>query len=150
METRRDFASLLDDLFQAADAPDGAAIVPAVDYLTVVEELHSGRIRVSQEAALADYRAAAGDTLQDELEQLIAERAGVVEPLPPVSEATVAGELGLDGRDRAGLARARRLFALRNHPDRVAPQLRDHALRRMQIANMLIDAAEREIEKSPH
>ena len=152
METKGDFASLLDDLFQAADVSEGPPAVPAVDYLAVVEELHSGRIRVSPEAALAGYRETEDDELQAELAELIAERecADVLEALPPVSEDAVARELELGGRDRAGLAQARRLFALRNHPDRVALHLREHALRRMQIANMLIDAAEREMDKARH
>ena len=36
------------------------------------------------------------------------------------------------------------VFALHNHPDRVAPHLRQHALARMQIANRLIDEARRD------
>jgi hypothetical protein len=39
--------------------------------------------------------------------------------------------------------RLRRDFAFHNHPDRVAPHLRNHAIRRMQVANMLIDEARR-------
>jgi hypothetical protein len=35
----------------------------------------------------------------------------------------------------------RRKFAMANHPDRVAPPVRDQATRRMTIANMLIDEA---------
>jgi hypothetical protein len=35
----------------------------------------------------------------------------------------------------------RRKFAMANHPDRVAPRVRDQATRRMTIANMLIDDA---------
>ena len=35
----------------------------------------------------------------------------------------------------------RRKFAMANHPDRVAPPIRDEATRRMTIANMLIDDA---------
>jgi hypothetical protein len=35
----------------------------------------------------------------------------------------------------------RRKFAMANHPDRVAPQIREQATRRMTIANMLIDEA---------
>ena len=36
----------------------------------------------------------------------------------------------------------RRAFAFKNHPDRVAPHLRQRAMVRMQVANMLIDEAE--------
>ena len=37
----------------------------------------------------------------------------------------------------------RRSFAFANHPDRVAPHLRQRAMIRMQVANMLIDEAKR-------
>ena len=40
----------------------------------------------------------------------------------------------------------RRRFALANHPDRLAPQVREHATRRMTIANSLIDQALRDIK----
>jgi hypothetical protein len=39
------------------------------------------------------------------------------------------------------LHRIRREFALANHPDRVAPPMRERATRRMTIANALIDEA---------
>jgi hypothetical protein len=51
-------------------------------------------------------------------------------------------ELGLmPGMAPADLQRIRREFALANHPDRVAPALRDQATERMTIANMLVDQA---------
>ncbi len=40
-------------------------------------------------------------------------------------------------------ARKRRAFAFKNHPDRVAPHLRQRAMVRMQVANMLIDEAKK-------
>jgi hypothetical protein len=57
----------------------------------------------------------------------------------PVSLST---ELGLrTGLTRAQLQRLRRVFALDNHPDRLAPSRREAASRRMTIANSLIDEA---------
>jgi len=54
----------------------------------------------------------------------------------------VAEELALDpGLSVDDLQRIRRKFALDNHPDRVAPWLREEATRRMTMANMLIDQA---------
>jgi len=54
----------------------------------------------------------------------------------------IADELGISARDtEASLAEKRRRFAKANHPDRVAPQFRDNANHRMQIANLLIDQA---------
>ena len=46
-------------------------------------------------------------------------------------------------QDAADLGRMRRSFAFANHPDRVAPHLRQRAMIRMQVANMLIDEAKR-------
>lgn len=58
--------------------------------------------------------------------------------------ATIARELGIgDHRSSAELDQARRNFALRYHPDRVAEEQRERAKLRMQIANMLIDEAKR-------
>ena len=58
----------------------------------------------------------------------------------------IAAELGLNlsitGDD---IARLRREFALRNHPDRVPQELRAVATQRMQIANALLDALARAI-----
>lgn len=67
--------------------------------------------------------------------------------LPPVDPDSIAAELGLDGdATGADFNRLRRSFAFDNHPDRVAPHLRQRAAIRMQIANMLIDDARRRAE----
>ena len=55
----------------------------------------------------------------------------------------IAAELGLANASPADFGRLRRTFALNNHPDRVAPHLRQRALARMQVANGLIDEAKR-------
>lgn len=152
-----DFASLLDDLFQAAepeaDDEDAAAGAPSIpfDYLSVVEELHSGRIQVSGEEASAQYRAVSA-TVEEVLQELDLRRAEIVPPpLEPEAEPEVepstdpediARELALPSlRSKEDFARARRAFAFANHPDRVAPHRREAAIVRMQIANMLIDEA---------
>lgn len=63
----------------------------------------------------------------------------------PSHYAAVAEELGLrPGLTSQQLSGIRRTFALANHPDRVAPAHRDHATRRMAIANILIDRALKE------
>lgn len=55
---------------------------------------------------------------------------------------SVAEELNLEAaRTIADIRRARRKFALHNHPDRVPLANRDEATRRMTIANALIDRA---------
>lgn len=49
-------------------------------------------------------------------------------------------ELGLDANfSETDIATLRREFALRNHPDRVQPDLRELATQRMMIANDLMD-----------
>ena len=52
----------------------------------------------------------------------------------------ILSELGLyAGASEADVAVLRREFALRNHPDRVPPELRELATNRMMIANDLVD-----------
>lgn len=147
--TNRDFASLLDDLFVAAEKPAEAAPRPTIpfDYLAVADELHSGRIKVSDGAAAAEYRDVDKDAeaelsaLLDKVE--VAETPpGIIEP-PSIEPDAIAAELGLADATPADLGRLRRAFALKNHPDRVAPDLRQRALQRMQVANGLIDEAKR-------
>lgn len=155
-----DFARLLDDLFQSAVVPDTeggdepAAAAPTIpfDYLSVVEELHSGRIKMSGEGA-AEYRTMSA-AVEEALRELDMQRAQVVppplqpEPLPSIEPLDIARELALDGLKRPDdLARARRGFAFDNHPDRVAPHLRDRAIIRMQVANMLVDEALRRLKR---
>ena len=66
----------------------------------------------------------------------------LVEELPSIEPEAISRELGLDGSVLAKeLAARRRAFAFKNHPDRVAPHLRQRAMVRMQVANMLIDEA---------
>ncbi|KQZ13149.1 hypothetical protein ASD44_02980 [Mesorhizobium sp. Root554] len=158
-KAKRDFASLLDDLFVAPQEAEDTAAAPSIpfDYLSVVDELHSGRIKVSGEAAAAEYREAGADlsaefaALLDQVKVALAEEApaSAEDRLPPVDPDSIAAELGLD-RDVADMDfnRLRRGFAFDNHPDRVAPHLRQRAAIRMQIANMLIDDARRRAESA--
>lgn len=144
---------MLDDLFVAAEEPAEPAPRATIpfDYLAVAEELHSGRIKVSGGEAAAEYREAA-EGVEAELEALLGEvdlEENTTEPSIeilvelPVEPETIAVELGLDEAKSADLGRLRRIFALKNHPDRVPAHLRQNALKRMQIANGLIDEAKR-------
>jgi hypothetical protein len=144
--TKRDFASLLDDLFQAPAPEHGLEKRPTIpfDYLSVADELHSGRIKVAGEAAAAEYRdmATAPETAFDAL--LAAADLSPADELPAIEPDAIARELGLEKLKVArDFGRVRRDFAFRNHPDRVAPHLRERAIQRMQVANMLIDEAKR-------
>ena len=146
-----DFASLLDDLIVASEKGDEEGARPSIpfDYLSVADELHSGRIKVAGESAAAEYRESGADlaaefaALLDQAKLALAdEEHRPEEKLPPIDPEAIAGELGLDRPAKnADLGRIRRNFAFANHPDRVAPHLRQRAMVRMQIANMLIDDA---------
>lgn len=153
---KRDFASLLDDLFVASEkseAGEEAGARPSIpfDYLSVADELHSGRIKVSGDIYAAEYREAGADlaaefaALLDQAKLALAgEHARPEEKLPPIDPEAIAVELGLDHPVKgADFGRMRRSFAFANHPDRVAPHLRQRAMIRMQVANMLIDEAKR-------
>ena len=152
--TKRDFASLLDELLvdsqiEEQSAPPSTA---AFDPLSVAAELLSGRIKVSDDQAAAEYRDTASDL--DALFEAVtaaklSDAAAVEEPaLPPVEPAAISRELGIKpSTSLSHLARIRRDFAFKNHPDRVAPHLRQHAMVRMQVANMLIDDARRAAQR---
>ncbi|MGX7872567.1 hypothetical protein ACVDG5_006675 [Mesorhizobium sp. ORM6] len=145
---------MLDDLFVASGKGDGIeagepGTRPSIpfDYLSVADELHSGRIKVSA----AEYREAGADlaaefaALLDHAKLALAgEAPKPEEKLPPIDPESIAVELGLDQpKGIADFGRMRRSFAFTNHPDRVAPHLRQRAMIRMQVANMLIDEAKR-------
>ncbi len=144
-----EFGALLDDLFVATEKSDEPATRPSIpfDYLAVVEELHSGRIRVSGDAAAAEYQGTDADA-HDFPAQEAPPQPQAVEPDLPLSvdPRVISAELGLATVRPAELGRLRRTFALKNHPDRVAPHLRPRALARMQVANGLIDEAKRRAE----
>jgi hypothetical protein len=152
----KNFAAVLDDLFVASQSGEEAGPNPSIsfDYLAIADELHSGRIKVSGATFDAEYReycesaadlAAEFSAFLDQATPALIEAAGQVEEtLPPVDPESIAAELGL-GRSggAADFGQLRRSFAFSNHPDRVAPHLRQRAMVRMQVANMLIDDAKR-------
>lgn len=138
MLANKDFASLLDELIATRDQTATTTVAPSIpfDYLAVAEELHSGRIRVSDDAVAAEYRDAAEP-------QAAPPPLQMPEPVLAIEPEAIAAELGLERAASADLARIRRRFAFANHPDRVAPHLRERAKIRMQVANRLIDEAAR-------
>ena len=160
----RNFASILDDLAtvrtggedEVASAEE-AGTAPSIqfDYLSVADELHSGKIRAALDPAAVLY----GDAVtiaEYELQALLDDIS--IEPdeepapvdLPEATDPTsIAGELGLAQADLPRLAAIRRRFAFANHPDRLPPHLRSRALQRMQVANMLIDEAVRRLSANP-
>lgn len=152
-EGGKNFAAVLDDLFVAAEAAEETAARPSIpfDYLSVADELHSGRIKVSTETLGAEYRETGVDLAEefaaflDSAPQIPAESVNRhEEKLPAIDPESIAAELGLgQSEGQVDFGHIRRSFAFSNHPDRVAPHLRQRAMVRMQIANMLIDEARR-------
>ena len=147
----RDFASVLNDLLVESRLDEQGPVggpTPTVDYLAVAEELLSGRIVVDEDAA-AVYRENGGDDNSTidaffEAAPVVEEETPAAAELPSVEPDAISRELGLvSTTPPAELARLRRAFAFKNHPDRVAPHLRQRAQLRMQVANMLIDDARR-------
>jgi hypothetical protein len=139
----------------ATEKPVDAGPRPTIpfDYLAVAEELHSGRIKVSGDAAAAEYRDA-GAEYEAELTALLKEApdasaAAESQDLPSVEPDVIAAELGLATAVSSDFGKLRRGFALKNHPDRVPPHLRPRALARMQVANRLIDEAKRRAITKP-
>lgn len=151
--TGRDFASLLDELLVDSRIEDHAVPRPTAsfDYLAVAEELLSGRIKVAEDKVRSEYSdlSTAADDRADALFEVAGASIEAVE-LPSVEPEAILRELGLKASNNAAeLARIRRAFAFKNHPDRVAPHLRQRAMVRMQVANMLIDDARRRARKAP-
>lgn len=135
-----DFASLLDAVApETTDEMSPARPAFHFDHLAVAESLRSADPPVADSVVAAEYANAF-----EPFEQPVSEAAParLLEP-PPVDAAAVSAELDLSRLDAAGLGMARREFARRNHPDCVPASIRDAALARMQIANAMIDEAEK-------
>ncbi|HEY1736570.1 MAG TPA: hypothetical protein VGG12_07990 [Methylovirgula sp.] len=147
------FAEVLDDVALGAETHSSTlhfANASGQDWLSSLLKTHAkanGPPRAHVEAAFfADEEAAPfGRFEADEIETETP--AVAVETVLDMDEGRIASELGLKtARSVASLYKARRAFALRNHPDRFHPSLRDKANARMQLANMLLDRRRKEIE----
>ncbi|WP_258045458.1 hypothetical protein [Mesorhizobium sp. NBSH29] len=111
------------------------------DYLSVANELHSGRIKVASGSVAAEYSDMAAPEILFDALLAAADQPPMPEPLP-IEPELIARELGLEKLNAPReLGRLRREFAFRNHPDRVPAHMRERAIKRMQVANMLIDEA---------
>lgn len=141
-----EFATLLDDLIAAkAREEDDDGARPSMPFAFVP----------SSEAVETLWANVPGDVVaslyaKDEFRTLGEAAPGIETPedpelpLPPVDPESIAAELrAAYKRWPKDFDRIRREFALANHPDRVEPRLRERALIRMQLANMMIDRAKR-------
>ncbi len=138
MGIERDFSSLLDDLIEEAAANEGATLAPSLrfDMLEQIERLRAETPAFAGEEAIRSY-----ETVTAMPDFAPAPELPREVPLP-TDRASIERELAITPRaSRLELDRLRREFARRNHPDSVAIHLRQRAVTRMQIANMLIDEA---------
>lgn len=138
----RKFAQVLEELIAEANGERrdiGSTPSLQVDLFEQIERLQSENREIF---ALARKEFEAQEELapeaRDFLERLM--------PDLPIEPEAISAELALDScRSRTELDALRRRFAFDNHPDRMAPYLRERAETRMRVANALIDAARRRI-----
>lgn len=149
-----DFTELLDELLAAsgeAAQEDERASSPSslrVDLLAQIERLQTRGQPFSTAQAIHEYRdnATVAATRQPEARPAAApDLQPALDDLFFLDPQTISGELGIaDKSSPEELDRARRAFAMRYHPDRMPEEMRERAVLRMQIANMLIDKAKRD------
>lgn len=140
----KDFASLLDEVL-ATDAGEerAAGSRPSIPFDVLLERQTIDPPTTFHDPEIAaEYLFAAADNFAVEPD------LGLLAPPPSTAPFDIAQELGLTGREAPeALDRIRREFAFANHPDRVAEDLRDIAITRMQIANRMIDDAKERCAK---
>lgn len=135
-----EFAALLDELIARGAEPRPVANSANIDLLSLMDELDAARAAITADGVVAEYFEAAANV------RFVPDAPSLAPDIvyPETTPEAVARELGLKGSEtHAELDARRRHFALANHPDRVAQDLRGHAMIRMQIANRLIDDAKR-------
>jgi hypothetical protein len=127
-----DFSSLLDARARAAaGAEAGAAPTRHVRTVYAIDTRRESGWQSSNPLGATEA-----------LSRVYADESAPAPRSPACDRETIAGELRLTPELTArDLERIRREFALGNHPDRVAPLDREHATRRMTLANTLIDQA---------
>lgn len=147
--TELDFTSLLDELMAAtreAEAREkdiGPSPSLQVDMLEQIERLQAENVGLFADRAMREYNDLSAPTEKPSIETL-AHLEPALEDLFFLDPETISRELGIKAKSKPeDLDKARRVFALRYHPDRVPEEYRERAVLRMQIANMLIDEAKR-------
>ncbi|MBX4859325.1 hypothetical protein G9X64_35405 [Rhizobium sophorae] len=149
------FQSVLERL-KAEDGTDEDAQAPAAHRVPglgtgLAFDVMEGVSAASQRVGQAYF-----DILDLDPAAAVAEEPAAAPPPEPVmpdhlariAPEEIAGELAIIAADtQQTLNEKRRAFAKANHPDSVAEPFRDHANRRMMIANLLIDEAMRRL---PH
>ena len=133
-EARR--AAMADEAETASARKPKAASYGSAEFLHTVDRM-AGKLRSYVSAGLLSRLYSEGFSRPPPME------AAPEPPPPPKSEhEQVVDELHITPNlTSTDLKLIRRKFAKTNHPDRVAPAIREQATRRMTIANSLIDEA---------
>ena len=153
------FAEVLEDVALESGTRDKARRVSNAsgqDWLAALLKSHSVENEPANDFAAAFFAEAEEEPEVPPFDRFEPDEAGVADPpeakveietVLDLDEDRIAAELGLKtAKTVTALKTARRLFALRNHPDRFHPSLRDKANARMQLANMLLDRRRKDIE----
>lgn len=133
----RNFADLLDELISSVPQDSDTGLAPSLrgDLLDQIERLQGENAPLFDDSARRAYS-------QPTLAPEVIEALDALMPDLSTDPEQIARELDISNlRSATDLDRARRRFAFDNHPDRLAPHLRERAVERMSIANGLIDAA---------
>ncbi len=148
--TELDFTSLLDELMAATREAEAreSGIGPSpslqVDMLEQIERLQAENVGLFADRAMREYGDHSAPGAEKPSIETLAHLEPALEDLFFLDPETISRELGIEARSKPEeLDKARRVFALRYHPDRVPEEYRERAALRMQIANMLIDEAKR-------
>ena len=135
----RSFADYLDELTALECEAIEPSAIPLLqgDLLDQIERIQAENGSLLEQSARTAYNE---PTLAPE----ILEALDTLLPDLSIDPDEIAQELRIDSfATVAQLDRARRRFAFANHPDRLAPHLRERAAERMSIANDLLDSARR-------
>ncbi|MEX0406639.1 hypothetical protein ABGN05_13255 [Aquibium sp. LZ166] len=145
--TTSEFTSLLDELLDKSEREKDGSGRPSVPFGYVapkdaVEELWAS---MPSDFVTSVYRDTGDRETVRETPGMETPEASEP-PLPSIEPDAIAAELRMaNARWPRDFDRIRREFAMANHPDRAEPRLRDRAVIRMQIANMLIDQEKRRL-----
>lgn len=127
-QPRDPFSALLDQVYQRRDEREAHVRLRPVGNPSFQVQLRDEALKPRQSL----------DELYDAIDPDEAQAA----PPTTTDPDDIARELGLPGlANDEQITKARRRFALANHPDRLDPALRETATRRMMVANQLLDAA---------
>lgn len=139
--TTSEFTSLLDELLARGEREDHAPARPSMPFGFVTPD---AAVEELWKSVPSDFVATVYSESSERETVESTPSMETPEPLPSINPEDIAAELRMaNARWPKDFDRIRREFALANHPDKVAPHLRDHAVVRMQIANMMIDREKR-------